>query len=133
MECHYYDGQSVNGSDPDLIAEWPSNETPKLWRDMSDQEKVALLLAAHEGKVIECWQKGDTPEYWAEVDPSWADNCAYRIRPEPKRETVTMEGACFDGVWRMSQAGFIGAHTHRITFNTIDGKPDHASIRMDEI
>jgi hypothetical protein len=26
---------------------------PKLWRDMTPEEKGALLLAAHEGKVIE--------------------------------------------------------------------------------
>lgn len=121
----------------DLIAEWPSDDTPAqpepaLWRDMTPEQKGVLLLAAHEGKVIECWHHSDTPEYWAEVDPSWADNCAYRIRPDPKLDTVT------GYFWRSYGLSlFSGYHvscaTHRITFDTIDGKPDPASIRMDGI
>ena len=60
-------------------------DTPKLWRDMTDSEKGALLLAHHEGKVIEIfldWDRGGT---WVNVTPppNWLDEYAYRVRPEP--------------------------------------------------
>ncbi len=96
--------------------------TPKLWRDMSDAEKGALLLAEHEGKVIEVYDNGK----WVKRSfPVWAYEAAYRIRPEPKVEVVTMDGA------DIRFSGFIKGH--RITFTTIDGKPDCASIKMEAI
>lgn len=106
-------------------------DVPKLWRDMTDEEKGALLLSAHEGKVIQAWSDKLGWVDWTR--PAWAGSCAYRVRPEPKRETVTME-------WAYEKGGKDGyAHpknnsaTHRITFDMIDGEPDPASIRMDAI
>lgn len=66
-----------------------ASDTPKTWGEMSDAEKGELLLAAHEGKVIECCQ---WPDYgWDEVEqPQFDDTSAYRIKPQPKRETVTL-------------------------------------------
>ena len=113
---------------------------PKLWRDMTAEEKGALLLAAHEGKVIE-WSYGlpwvtaystDTGHY-----PAWSDTCAYRVRikPEPKVETVRQH-------WKTNKKGeFVPMNqydvphdpTHRITFATVDGKPDCASVKMEHI
>lgn len=113
---------------------------PKLWRDMTPEEKGALLLARHEGKVIE-WSYGlpwiterstETGHY-----PTWSDTCAYRVRTktEPKVETVTQH-------WKTNKKGeFVPMNqydkphdsTHRITFTTIDGKPDCASIKMEEV
>ena len=88
-------------------------DTPKLWRDMTPEEKGALLLAHHEGEVIEFWDGGDE---WNEIKPRWHHVHAYRIRPEPKVEVVTFEHAgC------------------RFTFDTIDGKPDCDSVKMEEL
>jgi hypothetical protein len=61
-------------------------DTPKLWQDMSPEEKGALEKAHHEGKVIEVAYWG-TPWMEKTVD-HWHPHAAYRIRPETKRETV---------------------------------------------
>ena len=105
----------------DIIAEWvdepekPDPDTPKLWRDMTDAEKGALLLAHHEGRTIERWV--DESLGWKIVPPQWRHEHAYRVRPEPKRETVTLYAG--DTI--------IG------TIDMIDGKPDPDSIRMEQV
>jgi len=89
-----------------------ASDTPKIWRDMTPEEKGALLLADHEGKVIDRW----SGRSWSETEPAWCDENAYRIRPEPEVETVTFEhSGC------------------RFTFNRIDGKPDCDSVKMEEL
>lgn len=102
-----------------------ASDAPKLWRDMTDAEKGALLLAHHEGKVIEyaldC-EDGSTKWYFTDFMVPQS-GVAYRVRPEPKLETVTLYG-CRDR--------FLG-DTHRITFDLIDGKPDVGSVKMDEL
>lgn len=103
-----------------------SRATPKLWRDMTPEEKGALLLAAHEGKVIECLQVNGE---WYEVKAGWNHKAAYRIKTEPKVETVTVH-------YQKNAATIMpvsGGYTHHITFNTIDGKPDCASVKMEEL
>lgn len=103
-----------------------ASDKPKLWRDMTPEEKGALLLAAHEWKVIENNSRGP----WLEThSPIWADGIAYRIRPEPKVEVVTVHYQK-DGATVMPVAN---GYTHRITFTTIDGKPDTSSIKMEAI
>lgn len=103
-----------------------AEETPKLWRDMTPEEKGALLLAHHEGKVIyiligslECGEWKVIPH------PSWRDNYAYRIKPEPKVETVTTHGTwCNKGKMPKTQ------YVYEITFNLIDGKPDWNTAKV---
>lgn len=114
-------------------------DNPKTWGEMTDAEKGALLLAHHEGKVIEYhnfYGKWKTCFSGACV-PFRDSGTAYRVRPEPKRETVTMFGADFGKGktirWAYSMSGHIGPDTHRITFQTIDGEPDCNSIRMERI
>lgn len=99
-----------------------ASDKPKLWRDMTDAEKGALLLAHHEGKVIECMVHGGMT--WHKSDCSWYGNHAYRIRPEPKVETVAIEP------WEIATDVASG---HRITFQTINGKPDTTSIKMEAL
>ncbi len=98
-----------------------ATQTPKLWRDMTDAEKGALLLAHHEGKVIEVWRRGSGG--WATFPECFHENEAYRVRPEPKVEVV-------DVFWKRGETGY----NHKIgTMNLIDGKPDCASIKMEEL
>jgi hypothetical protein len=104
---------------------WEVDDTPKLWRDMTPEEKGALLLAKHEGKVIECYFLSG----WVECNPEWYENFAYRVRPEPNRETVTYTWE--EDVLAVSSLNMEG--THRITFDLIDGKPDCDSIKMEEL
>jgi hypothetical protein len=91
---------------------------PKLWRDMTPEEKGALLLAEHEGKVIECYFLSG----WVECNPEWYEFNAYRVRPEPKRETERVTIVNADGV--------------TIGIGTVvceNGKPDCDSIKMEEL
>ena len=60
-----------------------ASDTPKTWGEMTDAEKGALLLAEHEGKVIEAYYDG----VWFPVPCTGIKRQAYRIKPEPKRET----------------------------------------------
>ena len=102
-----------------------SDDEPKKWRDMTGWEKSALLLAHHEGKVIEAW---GGCEWYGIKYPAFADRHAYRVRPEPKRETVTV---CEDGL--AFGIGVSASKGHIITFDTIDGKPDCTSVKMKEL
>jgi hypothetical protein len=114
-----------------VVAEW--TDEPKAWRNMTDAEKGALLLAHHEGKVIEQWIVSPGYSGWVEHLPPFTKQpfrggCAYRVRPEPKRETVR---CWWDGYDIETFNGV--ACTHRITFETIDGEPDTSSIKMEKL
>lgn len=110
--------------------------TPTLWRNMTPEQKGAMLLAAHERKVIEYIHACSSG--WHAVDwkreTIWYNDTAYRIRPEPKRETVTMhtDGKSVE-VWDFFSIPTVTNATNRITFTTIDGVPDCASVKMDAI
>ena len=102
---------------------------PKLWRDMTAEEKGALLLAAHEGKVIQ-YTRIDIPDDWRKTK-TFMDFYAYRIKPEPKVETVEFTGHIDAGIFFR---GLNSVKPHvKITFTTIDGKPDCASVKMETI
>lgn len=103
-------------------------ETPKLWREMTDAEKGALLLAKYEGKVIEKYSSMD--KEWVSYGLTFFfDSLAFRVKPETKRETCTANwdivNGFHDGGWTTG--------THIITFETIDGEPDCASIKMERV
>jgi len=103
-------------------------DTPTKWADMTPEEKGALLLARHEGKVIQRSYGGA----WETVDALFFNQLAYRIKPEPKRETVTMTGYKVNG-WYFAKKNSQALDTHRITFDTINGEPDCATIRMERL
>jgi hypothetical protein len=110
-----------------IISRAPSDETPKLWRDMTDAEKGALVLARYRGYVIAWWN--DVEKQWSTKPVEyWADYVAYRVH-DPKVETVTIYGRP-DVEWVWDRCDY---DTHRITFATIDGKPDASSIKMEEL
>lgn len=105
---------------------------PKLWRDMTPEEKGALLLAHHEGKVIE--GKAQNVCNWGVCSsPVWDEGIAYRVKPEPVIETITLYGGGVKGmVWANCRRGG-DLDTHRITFTLIDGTPDLLSIKMEKL
>lgn len=109
-------------------------DQPKTWGEMTDAEKGALLLAAHEGRDVEvyCLTWGEMKWRGHEDARTFHAHMAYRIKPEPVRETVPLYGRpsnnagsrdFFDEPDRRGD-------THVITFDLIDGEPDCASIRM---
>ena len=97
-------------------------EQPKIFRDMTDAEKGALLLAAHRGKVIEahCDNNG-----WVVGYPSWDIDIPYRVKPEPVTGSVTLHGV--DLTYHSLHPGpttvYDGDYTRmNFTFPTVDGK-----------
>ena len=109
-----------------IISRVSRDDTPTLWRDMSAEEKGALLLAAHEGKVIEVFRDG----LWLEVSQVWIDNAAYRVKPDYELKIVKLY---FGELKQGALLSRVRTDTHRITFETINGEPDPASIRMDKL
>ena len=110
-----------------IISRAPRDETPKLWRDMTAEEKGALLLAAHEGEVLEQHQGSFG---WQErVDiPMWQGNNAYRVKPDDVRETAKFKWWVEDDI-----SGFKTSATYQISIDLINGEPYPASIRMERL
>ena len=102
----------------------------KKWRDMTAEEKGALLLAAHEGNVIEHDDLTYTDGWEVAGSPTWNENIAYRVKPDDVRESIELKGHVRDGIWN---EGLWGHPLYRITFDTINGEPDPTSIRMERI
>jgi len=105
-----------------------SRSTPPLrtWAELNPAEKGALLLAHHQGEVIEWSYKlpWETQYDTNTGSIAWSGQCYYRIKPQPKIDTVDL---------------FIRDQAHDIackkigTVMLIDGKPDCASVKMEEV
>ena len=116
-------------------------DKPKIWLDMTREEKSALLLAEHEGKAIEVFGLTYPDEWYYENDPCFDDYSAYRIEPEPepKRETVEAK-LCIDAYGTSLHMrpdyrdNFYDddAFYFTLTFDTIDGKFDPSSIKIED-
>lgn len=106
-----------------------ADDTPKTWGEMTDAEKGALLLAWQRGKAMQYWNCDD--EEWQDTDihPHEFDADAYRIKPTPERKTITLGWEESLGVGN----GFTDGDTYRITFDTIDGKPDCTTVKMEAV
>lgn len=109
------------------------SDDPKIWLNMTPKEKGALMLAHHEGKVIELYDP--TVGGWVVCTrPTWAKLIAYRVKPEPVRETVQIltDGTAAE-LCDFFKLPEISKPTHRITFDMIDGEPDCNSIKMEKL
>lgn len=119
------------------VRETDMTDQPKIWAEMTDIEKGALLLADQRGEDIEflcadgSWKR--------DVEPLWNCGDAYRIKPEPTAKTVTLYGGFdggafeyFDSIKSVNKT-YEQDDTHRITFSLVDGEPDCASIKMEKI
>jgi len=129
-DSYYGDGVNSNWSGFKVI----SRATPPLrtWAELTPAEKGALLLAHHQGEVIEWsyklpWKTQNDTNTGIIV---WSNECYYRIKARAKIEAVTWYFSD-----KMKGAGLTKGPrtTHRITFQTIDGKPDCASVKMEEV
>ena len=111
------------------------DDTPTLWKDMTPEEKGALLLAQHEGKTIEFYGLLDEWVVDCNFNPKGCCNMAYRIAPhKPVVETVEVYGGTEIGrTWGFYTGHESNAVEYRITFDTIDGVPDTGSIKLVEV
>jgi hypothetical protein len=122
------------GSDPWRIVSRASDQ-PKHWGDMTPEEKGALLLAHHDGKVIEIYGEIYGNRGWSVViEPKWIQEHSYRVQPECKIKTIMLYCGSmdFDPAGDYTDAKVYG-DIHLITFNLIEGKPDCQSIKMESI
>jgi hypothetical protein len=110
-----------------LVAEWTdapdlSNPLGQVFGLMPPETQEAMK--AHGGPwelFVAEWK--DCPR------PAWLEGQAYRVKPAPIRETVTLIGNVNSG---FDYSGWT-TNTHRIQFDLIDGKPDCASIKMEPL
>jgi hypothetical protein len=101
---------------------------------MTPEEKGALLLADHDGKDIESFGRND----WYRVYPSWADDVAYRVKPEREKVTaricLTGDGTSLHMEAEYGYDNYGKDHLYAtLTFDAIDGKPDPASLKIEEV
>jgi len=123
----------------ELIAEWIDTpaDTPPTWGDMTDAEKGALLLAELDGECLE--QKGrvivngESLFRWApKQEGCWLDKFAYRIKPEPLVENVTL--MVYDnGEGQPHIAEYMSDPNYRMVYTRTNGEPDLDSIKMERI
>lgn len=99
---------------------------PITWSDLTPDAKGLLLLAYHEGKQIQMYF--DAEREWEDVDPQWAPNRAYRVKPT--RTTVSIFGYIDmlgdDGSWAEWAEDAAGQYV--ITVELENGKPVGVTI-----
>ena len=90
-------GHSEYANDPHLIAKWCSSNSlppvdwrPPMFKNLTDAAKGALLLAQHQGKLLEAY---DENLGWLTVYPKdrLDHSECFRIKPVQKRITGTVE------------------------------------------
>lgn len=98
------------------------SDNPKTWSELTDAEKGALLLAELRGETIE--SSHNRGKKWKDnPNKLWHERHSYRIKTEPKRETVNL------AVWQTD-----GHFYEEIgTIDMIDGEPDCDSIRIEKL
>ncbi len=99
---------------------------------MTIEKKIEIMQHFADGGEVEMeterniWISAKHPTW------NWLEN-TYRIKPEPKRETVTLHGEeSYSGFWGFD-SGSEDPSEYRITFDLVDGEPDCASINMEEV
>lgn len=105
---------------------------------MSRTEKGELLLAHHDGSTIQYMLFPyiyGVHDWKDSAGPSFSPQHAYRVKPEPKVEAVEIIGGPYKDLGYIFEKGDDQKswYKHRITFNTIDGEPDCASIKMEKL
>ena len=103
-----------------------ADDKPKIWDDMTDVEKGALLLHKHEGGDVEVSLFGNS-KWRLFGDPSFTGCHAYRIKPEPVVETVVSYGDA-GGNFITNK---VNSDTHKLTYTTTNGVIDCDSVKME--
>jgi len=115
----------------DILGEWKmvtKKELPYGHVQLPDGSTVDLLSQDVKSALINCKliYQYFTNNGWKVIDiPYWVNTTTYRVKPQPKIETVTLDSADI----RFKE--FLRGAT--ITFNLIDGVPDCNSIKMEKL
>jgi hypothetical protein len=100
-----------------------ADDTLKIWCDMTPEEKSAIWLGFYQGKQVQYCKPGLKWTKDTDFDPDNPGHdidLAYRIKPEPVRETTNITIWCDEYDYQLGRG----------TIDLIDGKPDPDSIRM---
>lgn len=127
--AEHEDGESI-GSNPVImeykLAEEDKAEQPKKWKDLTDAEKGALLLAHHKGKPIEVNELDGT---WRVTKaPAWQRTCCYRVKPSPVIEEKEEKFG-----WNPESGLFLwltGGPQFKLKYRLVDGKLDEDSVKV---
>ena len=94
-----------------------ASDTPTLFRDMTDAEKGALLLAEFNGEVIQTYNVVE----WFDItgECHFCDDAAHRVKPKPVVENVTLYGSA-ELQWAFATEE-LGHDTHSLTLTITDG------------
>lgn len=95
-------------------------DTPKLWKDMTPEEKGALLLANLENQIIE-WYDTLVGVWHIEELYDWDPSLSYRVKPKPVEEELHLY---FDKYGRTtsSNADWV------VTVTFVDGVPNPTAL-----
>lgn len=100
------------------------------FKDMIREEKADLIMAHVDEKIIEVSFDGGAT--WdRSYTPLWVGSACYRVKQDVTERVSIRSSYPFAG-WVSEEYGNID-DTHRITFQTVNGKPDCNSIRMEEL
>ena len=69
------------------------NENKRIFKDLSDDEKGALLLADHEGREVQYWTGVEWRyrEYIDKARTKLNDEAIYRVKPESEFKTTAVQ------------------------------------------
>jgi len=122
-----YNGHSASWELVSRAGSTEADDKYLIWGDMTPEAQGALLLAAHNGASI---QDFDGVDWGVSVFTGWYYHVKYRVKPaDPVVVTHELFGK-HGFFWSLI------AHkgdTHKMTYNTIDGVIDCASVKMVEI
>ena len=133
--AEHEDGGHINTTsssevDYKLVGEEQVNK-PKMWKDMSPEEKGALLLACHEGKDIE-FLSSNKDWHTCRTAPSWYDNFQYRVKPSPvikEKEYALIYDNKDEELW----GAFTDEKPHfKLKYRLVDGELDEASMKVEK-
>lgn len=100
------------------------------FKDLTREEKDDLIMAHVDEKIIEVSIDGGAT--WERCyTPLWAGSVCYRVKSDVTERVSIRSSYPFAG-WVSEEYGNID-ETHRITFQTVNGKPDCNSISMEEL
>lgn len=103
---------------------------PITFENLSDAEKGALLLAEHNGEIVQIYSERHK-EGWTKKSNRFMFNNhhQYRIKPAPKKTTIYFRKMeC--GVWTATGYKFA---EYTLTFDEVDGVPITSSVKMEEV
>lgn len=119
---------STNSNRPirvDQLNYWDVELEARRFAEETNEKKGALLLAEHNGEDIEWW---DSTGWSYEPFPAWENKVAYRVRPGPVREHVTLQLIHNSNGWAAYQKA--AGYTAIIEFDTVDGQLELGSVSI---